>query len=507
MSILTPSRTSTADPVRHRRNVLITCLSAGFITLLDTSMVVAAVPAIRAELGASTGQMQWVVAAYSLSFALALVPAGRFGDLLGRHRLFTLGLLVFGTCSVLGGLAVAPWMVIVGRLLQGFGAGTLNPQVHGLIQDMFQGRDRARAIGWYATVGGVAATLGPLLGGGILAVFPAGVGWRVLLVANLPLGLYLYRRARKLFPRTATPPSTTRSTTRSGTRTGTRPGRGLGAGLRQFDVVGLGLLAAALMATLIPITADSKGFPLLLGLGLSLWTVLALIGWERSLVFRGRKPLIPPGLAALRGYPLGTVIALLIFGASLSLSLVLSSYLQESIGLSAWQAGLVILPSAVASALTSSISGNLVSRWGRNLVSWSLFGAVLAVACMYLGTHAPAAQVPWWMSGANLLFGAAIGLGIGPNQMLTLVTLPTGRVGLGAGVYQLTQRLSATVVMPLCWGIYERIRVSGVPQTPASGGLAARTAVAVILGILVLALAVALLSAYRERGSRVPSPA
>lgn len=460
--------------------MLLVCLLAGLLTLLDTSMVVAAVPAIRSQLGASTTEMQWMVAAYSLTFALALVPAGRFGDLIGRHRLFLVGLLVFSACSVIGGLAWTPWMVVVARLLQGVGAGMLNPQVHGLIQDLFQGASRARAIGWYGMVGGIAATLGPLIGGGILAVLPPELGWRVLLTVNLPLGFLLYWRARRLL-----------SAVPGGSRSGDAPALG------RFDFVGAGLLAAAILATLVPITAPTGRIPPVLGLGFSVVLVLALLRWEHHVIRSGRKPLITPGLATVRGFTLGTVTALLIFGAGLALTILMSSYLQESLGLSAWQAGLVILPSALASALTSSISGTLVTRLGRPLICWGLLGAVLAVLAMFLGTYADPGTVPVRLAAAHLLLGAAFGLTFGPNQTVTLFGLPSDRVGLGAGVYQLSQRVSATMAMPLCWGIFERLRVPGDPGGPADG-TAIRLALVVVLALLLPALVTAVVAAVRE---------
>ncbi len=108
-------------------------------------MFVLAVPAMSASLHADSGSVQWILASYSLAFGVALVPAGRLGDIVGRRTLFIAGIAVFGASSLLGGLATDPSLVIIARLLQGLGAGTLNPQVLGLLQDVYSGPDRAKA--------------------------------------------------------------------------------------------------------------------------------------------------------------------------------------------------------------------------------------------------------------------------------------------------------------------------------------------------------------------------
>lgn len=109
------------------RAALWLCLGAGFITLLDQSVFVLAVPSMAAGLQADGTDVQWILASYSLAFGVALVPAGRLGDIVGRRRLFIAGIAVFGVCSLVGGLATEPGVVIAARLLQGLGAGTLNP--------------------------------------------------------------------------------------------------------------------------------------------------------------------------------------------------------------------------------------------------------------------------------------------------------------------------------------------------------------------------------------------
>ncbi|BCW12090.1 hypothetical protein NtRootA4_31530 [Arthrobacter sp. NtRootA4] len=186
-----------------KRAALWLCLGAGFITLLDQSMFVLAVPAMSASLHAASGSVQWILAGYSLAFGVALVPAGRLGDIVGRRTPFIAGIAVFGASSLVGGLATDPSLVIIARLLQGLGAGTLNPQVLGLLQDIYSGHDRAKALGAYAAAGGSAAVCGPLIGGLVLSVGDPAIGWRILFLANVPLVLVLVPLAFRLLPRPA----------------------------------------------------------------------------------------------------------------------------------------------------------------------------------------------------------------------------------------------------------------------------------------------------------------
>ena len=215
-----------------KRSALWLCLGAGFITLLDQSMFVLAVPAMSDSLHADSGSVQWILASYSLAFGVALVPAGRLGDIVGRRTLFIAGIAVFGASSLVGGLATDPSLVIIARLLQGLGAGTLNPQVLGLLQDIYKGHDRAKALGAYAAAGGSAAVCGPLIGGLVLSLGDPGIGWRILFLANVPLVLILVPLAFRLLPRPA----------------GNHPGNAK----PSIDILGALLLGGVVVASLIP---------------------------------------------------------------------------------------------------------------------------------------------------------------------------------------------------------------------------------------------------------------
>ncbi|TLQ46152.1 MFS transporter [Streptomyces marianii] len=151
------------------RAVLVACATAGFTTLLDNSALNVALPSLRLSLAADVHQMQWIAAGYSLMFALALVPGGRLGDAHGRKPYFVAGMAVFVVGGILAAVSSDAWLLVACRLVQGAGAGLINGQMIGIIQDSFTGTARARALGVYAAAASTAAALGPALGGALIA--------------------------------------------------------------------------------------------------------------------------------------------------------------------------------------------------------------------------------------------------------------------------------------------------------------------------------------------------
>lgn len=193
-----PDATAPAD--RRRWQTLAVGLVAAFMTLLDVSIVNVAVPSIEAALHAGPSDLQWVLSGYALMFGLVLVPAGRFGDARGRRNVFILGLALFTLTSAAAGLARSSTWLIVARLLQGAAAGILNPQVAGLIQQLFQGAERGRPFGLLGATVGISTAVGPLLGGGLIALDGTQEGWRWVFYVNVPVGIVTILFAWRLIP-------------------------------------------------------------------------------------------------------------------------------------------------------------------------------------------------------------------------------------------------------------------------------------------------------------------
>ncbi|WP_197030041.1 MFS transporter [Cellulomonas sp. URHE0023] len=466
------ARASESEPV-DRTRVLAVCLVVGFATLVDQAILTVAVPSMRGSLPARTSEVQWILAAYSLAFAVALVPAGRLGDARGRRSLLIGGVAAFSVFSIVGATAHDPDVVVLARLLQGAGAGTANPQVIGLVQDHFPGRERTRALGLYATVGAFAAVVAPLIGGTVIGVAGTPDAWRWVMVFNVPFGLAAAVLGWRWLPRRTSVPRTA-----------------------DLDLPGLGLLAAATVTLLVPVVVVSgggdrstgpAGIPTVVYGALCVLAVLAFVVWERRYARRGRTPILLPELVHNRGFALGTAVAMFTFGAALGSSLVLTLFLQEALGLTALHAGLVSTPAAVVGGLASAFAWRITGGRGRSAVTWGLVAVALGtLATIALVLLAPPTVAVVGIAIALALTGAASGLSSVPNQSLTLGHATAGAHGLAAGFLQVSQRISSTLCIAGMGGVVLASAVPGdIPayRRATAEGLAV-TVVLVLCGLV-----------------------
>ncbi|GAA1247139.1 MFS transporter [Pseudonocardia aurantiaca] len=467
-----------SSPERARQKIVLAiCLATGFATLLDQSVLNVAVPALRAELGAGRADVQWILAGYSLTFGLALVPAGRLGDARGRRGLLIAGLGLFGVASVIGVLAVDPWMLVLARLLQGIGAGTANPQVIGLIQDTFTGAARVRALGAYAAVGSLSAIAGPVAGGAVLGLAGPALGWRLAVALSIPFGLVTCLLAARYLPHSDRPPRRA-----------------------HLDVVGTALLGLVTVCVLLPVIGVGGAGPVVVAgwLAAAVLAGAVLVGWERRTARQGGTPILLPALFASRGFVLGTVVAMCWFGSALGLGLVVTLFLQEGLGLSPLVAGLCTLPAAVAMGISSTLGWRVVGRYGRRSVTWMLGLLVATLAAMLLLVGVlPAGALLAAVVLSQLLTGAAGGLITSPNQALTLAHAPPGANGLAAGFFQVSQRIASTLCLAAAGGVFVAVAAPGDLATYRLG-----FSVGILLSA-VLAL-VALVASLLDRSGTAP---
>ncbi len=454
------------------------CMAAGATTLLDQSVLNIAVPALRRSLDAGATDVQWIVAGYSLTFGLMLVPGGSLGDVHGRKWLFLVGLSAFVLFGAVAATGTRPDVVIAARLVQGAGAGLVNSQVIGTIQDVFRGLDRARALGLYAVTGGVAAALGPALGGTLVAAFGPEPGWRLCLLLNTPCGLVTLWLAFRWLP---TPRRT--------------------AGRSRLDWWGLAWTGALTLALMLPFISTPDSAPqaaLWAGGAVGLACCLALE--QRSRMRSGRVPLVHPSLPRSRPYTLGTAVAMASFGSSLAATLVLTMFLQSGLGLSALTAALVTLPSAVAMGVSSAVAWRVVRRLGPHTVTLGLaLGILTLLGGAAVALTAPRAALPLGLAAVQLLSGAAAGLTIAPNQALVLQHAPAEAAGVAGGILQMAQRIAAAVALSAVSGSY----LHGTTGSTGSPRTAFAHASLVCAGLLAAATVLSLLRP-RLTGDRRP---
>jgi MFS family permease len=272
---------------------------------------------------------------YSLTFGIGLVPAGRLGDAFGRRWLFVTGLVLFSVGALTAVVAPGIGWAVVGRCVQGFGAGVISAQVLGVIQDLFHGAERVRALAAYGAAASASAILGPLAAAGILAVVPSAVAWRFVLAISLPFIAATGVLALRYLPRADGRGSSARRTV-------------------GLDLPGIAMTAGIVVLVTIPVIDPGAGAPTIGGVvvGAAL-LVVATVTWERRTARRGGAPLFAPALVRSRGFVLGNAVAALWFGAGVAQSSVVTVFLLQGFGLSPLTVALVLVPGAAARVLGS----------------------------------------------------------------------------------------------------------------------------------------------------------
>lgn len=388
-------------------------LIAAFMDLLDATIVSVAAPAIAEGLGASEAALQWTLAGYALAIGAGLITGGRIGDQFGRRRVFLLGLTGFTLASAACALAPTPEVLIATRVAQGLAAGLMVPQVFGIFRSSLEPETRGKALGAYGAVLGLASVAGPLLGGLLVDADLFGLGWRTIFWVNVPVAVVGLILGARFLPESRAP------------------------GRTRLDLPGAALAAAAALLLLLPLVQGRDwgwpwwGFVLL---ALSVPTTALFLRRERRLVARGGQPILDPALLRVRAFAGGLGASLLFFGAIGSFFLLLGLYLQLGTGRSALDTGLVILPYAVGSIITSGIGVGLAARAGRALlVSGSL---VLAASQALLLAIVQGGTDPSYWALALPLFVGGLGLGLAAPPLVDVVLagVPAKDAGAAGGV-------------------------------------------------------------------------
>jgi MFS family permease len=363
---------------------LVVLLAGQAMASMDSSILAVAAPSLRTDLGASGGQLQLVVASYTIAFAALVVTGARLGDVLGRRRAFLLGLSCFTLTSLACGLAPTPSFLIVARALQGAAGALMTPQVLSIIQVQFEGEARARAIGAYSMILALGVAAGQVLGGLLVTAQLLSDAWRPALLLNVPVGALLLLFARGSLAHIA-------------------PGGG-----RRLDLAGSVILSVALVALVVPLTfGRDAGWPVWVWpcLGASAAALAGFAAHERRVEARGGLPLFALGLFRLPGVAAGVGAVSLVMSAYAGLLLSLTLYLQGALGFTPLQAGLTFAIYAAGFA-TASLTWTRCSSLIRDRLP--LVGPpAMAAAVIGIGLIA-ARRWEVWQAGP-LLFAAGVG--------------------------------------------------------------------------------------------------
>jgi EmrB/QacA subfamily drug resistance transporter len=393
--------------------LLVVCL-AQFMVILDVSIVNVALPSIRSGLRFSTTGLQWVVNAYTLTFAGFLMLGGRCADLLGRRRVFFAGTALFAVSSLACALASSRGLLLGARALQGFGGAVISPATLSIItSSLAVGAERNRGVGMWGAMGALGASSGALLGG----LLTQGFGWPAIFAVNVPLGALVIVLGLRVIPASRAP-----------------------QGTRHFDVLGAVLVTAALVALTFGIVRTdtlgwgSPGVLAPLAAGLALLVVFGLV--EARLA---RVPLVPLGVFKIGALRAANLVVVLLYAAFFPVWFFLTIYLQQVLGYDAIEAGISFLPMTLSIFAASTLAPRLVNRFGpRGVIG---FGMLLATAGMALLTGiSPTGSYATAVLPGALLTSIGMGLSLIPSTIVAMQGLPSSQSGLGSGLLN-TSRL------------------------------------------------------------------
>ncbi|SEC49834.1 drug resistance transporter, EmrB/QacA subfamily [Paramicrobacterium humi] len=471
------------DPARWR--ILAVLLVVIFMSLISVSIVNVALPSIQSGLDASQSDIQWVLSGYALTFGIVLVAAGRAGDVMGRGGIFVVGVIVFTLSSIAAGLAPTPDLLNVARFIQGIGSGLVNPQGVGMIQQYFRGAERGKAFGYFGSAVGVSVAIGPVLGGLLINLGGPDLGWRLTFLVNVPVGIVAVILALLWFPR----PLIRRAKT-TDAAAAAPAGRS-----RSMDLVGAMLLGLAVLSLLFPFVESAASALIWLLFPLGILLVVAWVLWERRYARRGRSPMVDLKIFSTRSFANGTVIVGLYFLGMTSVWVLVALYMQDGLGLSALQAGMVGVPSAILSALSAHWAGSRVMRYGRKIVIGGLFiglfGLAASIAVVLLTEAGFISE--WWLLLSLSFIGIAQGSVISPNQTLTLAEVPLDYAGSSGAIMQTGQRIGTSIgIAVITAAAFAILAISSWPVAFAVG-----------FGLIGLVVLSALGVAFKDQRDRV----
>lgn len=438
----------TADSSAARRRIALAALLVGtFMGVVDVFVVVVALPAIRADLGASFGQSQLILAGYAMAYAVGLITGGRLGDLYGRRRVFLIGTAAFIAASVVCGIAGSAGVLITARIVEGLAAAAMLPQVLSLIRTSFTGHELRVAVGWYGATVGLGAVSGPVVGGILLGANWAGLGWRWVFLINVPLGLAALAGA-----------ALTVDESRH-------------HGPTRLDLPGVGLASAGCAALLLPLTLGvESGWPAWMVALLALAPALlgGFVAYEHRVDRSGRVALMPPRLFTNRVFAAGIGIVLIMYAGD-GLFFVLTHYLQEGYGVSPARAGALLAPVGLGFAIGSATAPRIMKRGGLLVPTAGVVLVIAGFAGVVLvdRTVASASQSLWFIP---VLFGLGAGNGWVVNPCIGLVVSKVAppEAGAASAVLLTTTQVANALGVALAGSVFFALLTRAASPAPAA---------------------------------------
>ncbi len=412
---------------KKQRTIALVIVAMAFVMdLLDNTIVNIAIPSIRADLGATYATIQWLIAGYALSFATLLITGGRLGDVIGYKKLFLIGVGGFTLASLVCGVAWNSEVLIIGRLLQGAMAALMVPQVMSLMQIMYKPHERGQVMGIFGALAGVAASLGPVVGGVLIHFNIAGLDWRPIFLINIPVGIFALIMAIKYLPEGKSPHPL------------------------KIDLVGTVLIIAAMVLLVFPLIQGRE-------LDWPIWTylmmasavpVLLVFGWWQTVKEkRDNSPLVVPALLRTKTFVTGLVVNITFQGAMIGFFLPFTLLLQVGLGYEIIEAALTGIPIAIGISLTMAVfSQKIIPKLGRyTLVLGTVVMAMgLGLVYFFVSQH-KLDTTPWEFIPGLFVTGMGMALIMAPMFQIVLSDVDTKHAGSASGVLNAVQQLGGAI--------------------------------------------------------------
>ncbi|HLN15921.1 MAG TPA: MFS transporter [Acidimicrobiales bacterium] len=458
------------------RWVLFATIAGSAIVTLDGTVVNVALPAIGRDFHAGVAGLQWVLTSYGITLSALILLGGSLGDLYGRRRVFLVGVAWFGAASLLCAVAPDLNVLIAARALQGAGGALLVPGSLAIIEATFRSEDRGRAIGTWSALGGVAAAVGPLVGGWLVTA----VTWRLIFVLNLPLAVAVFYASRHV-PESKDPTSA-----------------------RHLDLTGAVLAVVGLASTTYaliegPAPGSDRGLVVLTGV-LGVAALVAFLAVER----RVETPMLELDLFRSRQFTVSNVLTFLVYGALGAVLFLLVVNLEVVLGYSALAAGASLLPLTLVMLLFSSRAGALASRIGPRL-PMSLGPAIMAGGLFLMVRIGVTSSYLADVLPAVLVFSAGLALTVAPLTTTVMGAVDDRHSGAASGVNNAVARVAGLLAVAV---IPPAVGLTGIAFHQPARFSAGFHRAAVLGGFLCLAGAlIALVGLVNPKPAKVPAPA
>jgi MFS family permease len=441
--------------------VLAIVVAAQFMFGVDAFIVNVAIPTIAVELHASPAQIESVIAIYLIAYATLVVSGGRLGDIYGTKSVFIAGVLGFSATSLWCGLAQSGPELIAARLAQGATAALMVPQVLATLHLLFADEARGRAFGIYGIVLGLAGAAGFALGGILVTLDLAGLGWRAVFFVNVPFGLFILAAGMRIMPSVPRRPGT------------------------RLDIPGAIVLFLGLLCLIGPLLFGHD-----VHWGASVWLVMAsgvaivaaFLRLERAVARRGGMPLIDLALLTDAAFMRGLCAAFFFFCANLSFYLVMTMFMQRGLQIPPLDAGLVFVPLALTFVVASQHSGARARHRGTLVLIEGCALQIVGLAALVLTIAVLKAPSAWLLALVLTIFGYGQGLVMAPLSSAVLSTVRPASAGSGSGMYGTTAQIANATGVAVIGAVFFAIESTRSAQSAmfASSALFALSIVAAV---------------------------